>query len=145
MVADAAVSLGVVIAGLIMMFTGWYWLDPIISLSIVAIILIGTWGLLRESVQLAMSAVPAHIDASAVEAYLRQCAGVAGIHDLHIWGMSTTESALTVHLVMPAGYPGDAFIDDIVQTLKMRFRVQHSTLQVEQGTTDHACALHQPS
>jgi len=142
MAADAAVSLGVVITGIIMIYTGWYWLDPLVSLCIVIVIVIGTWSLLRESVQLALSAVPAHIDMSAVDKFLRQCAGVSDIHDLHIWGMSTTESALTVHLVMPAGYPGDIFMDNIVQELKERFSVQHSTLQVEQGTTDHACALH---
>ena len=142
MAADAAVSLGVVLAGITIMFTGWYWLDPIISLVIVAVIVVGTWGLLRESVQLALNAVPAHIDVSAIEAYLRECTGVTDIHDLHIWGMSTTESALTVHLVMPEGYPGDVFMDNIIHTLKERFRVHHSTLQIEQGTTDHACALH---
>ena len=142
MAADAAVSLGVVIAGIAIIFTGWYWLDPVVSLVIVAVIMTGTWGLLRESVQLALSAVPPHIDVSAVETYLRHCPGVTDIHDLHIWGMSTTESALTVHLVIPDGYPGDVFMDDIMQTLKVRFFVHHSTLQVEQGTTDHACALH---
>ncbi|HUW76975.1 MAG TPA: cation diffusion facilitator family transporter [Gallionella sp.] len=142
MAADAAVSLGVVITGIIMIYTGWYLLDPLVSLCIVIVIVIGTWSLLRESVQLALSAVPAHIDVSAVDSFLRQCAGVTDIHDLHIWGMSTTESALTVHLVIPAGYPGDIFIDNIVQELKERFSVQHSTLQIEQGTTDHACALH---
>jgi cobalt-zinc-cadmium efflux system protein len=141
MLADAVVSLGVVISGVVMIFTGWYWLDPVISLVIVAVIVIGTWGLLRESVQLALNAVPANIDVTAVETYLRQCRGVTDIHDLHIWGMSTTECALTVHLVMPEGYPGDAFMDDIVQMLKERYSVQHCTLQVEQGTTDHACAL----
>ncbi len=142
MAADAVVSLGVVIAGIGMLFTGWYWLDPVISLVIVAVILIGTWGLLRESVQLALNAVPSHIDVPAVETYLRQCAGVADIHDLHIWGMSTTESAITVHLVMPEGYPGDGFMDEIARTLAERFSLQHCTLQVEEGTTDHSCALH---
>jgi cobalt-zinc-cadmium efflux system protein len=142
MVADALVSLGVAIAGVVMSFTGWYWLDPMLSLLIVAVIVVGTWGLLRESLQLALSAVPAHIDVIAVEAHLRESIGVTDIHDLHIWGMSTTESALTVHLVMPEGYPGDAFMDNIMRTLKERFSIQHSTLQVEQGTTHHACALH---
>ncbi len=141
MAADAAVSLGVVAAGFIMLFTGWYWLDPAVSLVIVSVIVAGTWGLLRESVQLALSAVPAHIDLLGIEAYLRSCKGVADIHDLHIWGMSTTESALTVHLVMPDGYPGDEYMDGIMHTLKDRYSVHHSTLQVEQGTTDHACAL----
>jgi cobalt-zinc-cadmium efflux system protein len=142
MAADTAVSLGVALAGIAMMLTGWYWLDPVISLVIVVVIVIGTWGLLRESLQLALIAVPAHIDVAALETYLRQCHGVSDIHDLHIWGMSTTENALTVHLVIPAGYPGDAFMDAIVQTLKERYAVHHCTLQVEQGTTDHACALH---
>ena len=141
MAADAAVSLGVVAAGFIMLFTGWYWLDPAVSLVIVAVIVAGTWSLLRESVQLALSAVPAHIELQEVEGYLRSCKGVADIHDLHIWGMSTTESALTVHLVMPEGYPGDEYMDTIMHALKDKYSVHHSTLQVEQGTTDHACAL----
>ena len=142
MAADAAVSLAVAVAGVAMLFTGWYWLDPVMSLAIVAVIVVGTWHLLSDSVQLALSAVPTHIDAIEVENYLRQCSGITDIHDLHIWGMSTTESALTVHLVMPQGYPGDSNMDDITRTLKERFSIQHSTLQVEQGTTDHACALH---
>jgi cobalt-zinc-cadmium efflux system protein len=142
MAADAAVSLGVVVSGIVMLYTGWYWLDPVVSLLIVAVILVGTWGLLRESTQLALSAVPAHIDPHAVQAYLRQCPGVADVHDLHIWGMSTTESALTVHLVMPQGYPGDAALDAITQGLQAQFLITHSTLQTEQGTTAHACAMH---
>lgn len=142
MAADAAVSLGVVISAAIMLFTGWYWLDPAISLVIVAVIVTGTWGVLRDSLHLALSAVPANVELSEVESYLRQCKGVADIHDLHIWGMSTTETALTVHLVMPDGYPGDMAMDDIMHTLKERFFVQHSTLQVELGTTAHACTLH---
>ncbi len=141
MAADAAVSLGVVVAGFVMLFTGWYWLDPLVSLVIVSVIVAGTWSLLRESVHLALSAVPASIDLTQVEAYLRSCKGVADIHDLHIWGMSTTESALTVHLVMPEGYPGDEYMDGIMHTLQDKFSVHHSTLQVEQGTTDHSCAL----
>ena len=89
--------------------------------------------------------MPAHIDVSEVATYLRQCQGVTDIHDLHVWGMSTTESALTTHLVMPMGYPGDAFMDTIVSTLKERYAIQHCTLQVELGTTNHACALHPSS
>ena len=141
MLADTAVSLAVVMAGITMLYTGWFWLDPAISLVIVLVILIGTWGLLRESLQLALSAVPAQIDAPAIDAYLCQLEGVTDIHDLHIWGLSTTENALTVHLVMPNGHPGDAFMDDIVLTLKDRYSVHHSTLQIELGTTDHACSL----
>jgi cobalt-zinc-cadmium efflux system protein len=142
MMADAAVSLGVAVAGAAILLSGWYWLDPVISLVIVAVIVAGTWGLLRESMQLALNAVPANIESDAIADYLRRRPGVTDIHDLHIWGMSTTESALTVHLVMPDGYPGDAFMDDIMQELKAHFAIHHSTLQIEQGTTDHACILH---
>lgn len=142
MAADAAVSLGVVVASLVMLFTGWYWLDPLVSLVIVMVILIGTWGLLRESLHLALNAVPPHIDMSAVADYLKSTPGVTDIHDLHIWGMSTTESALTVHLVMPGGHPEDIAIDGITQALNERFSAHHSTLQIEQGTTHHACGLH---
>lgn len=124
-----------------MLYTGWYWLDPVMSLIIVVVIVIGTWGLLRDSLQLALSAVPAQIDVSEIDAYLCQLEGVTDIHDLHIWGLSTTESALTVHLVMPNGHPGDAFIDDCVRTLEERYSVHHSTLQIELCTTDHACSL----
>lgn len=145
MAADALVSLGVVASGAAMMFTGWYWLDPVISLLIVAVIVSGTWDLLNQSLKLALNAVPAHIDIPAVEAYLKQCEGVTGVHDLHIWGVSTTESVLTAHLVVPAGYPGDLFIEDIIRTLKERFSIQHSTLQIEQGNIEHACALHAPA
>lgn len=142
LMADAAVSMGVVVAGLAMLLTGWYWLDPVISLIIVTVIVIGTWGLLRESVQLALNAVPANIESGAIETYLRSRPGVRDIHELHIWGMSTTESALTVHLVIPDGYPGDAFMDKVMRELKDQFSVNHSTLQIEQGTTDHSCVLH---
>ncbi len=142
MAADAAVSLGVVVAGVVMMVTGWFWLDPIISLVIVAIVVFGTWNLLRESMVLALNAVPAHIDLDRIDAYLRSLPGVEDIHDLHVWGMSTTESALTVHLVVPQGYQGDAFMDEVARTLETRFHIHHSTLQTEQGTTSHACGLH---
>jgi len=141
MVADTAVSLAVVISGFVMFYSKWYLLDPIMSLVIVVVIVIGTWGLLRDSLKLALSAVPAHIDASAINAYLCQLEGVTDIHDLHIWGLSTTENALTVHLVMPSGHPGDAFMDDCVQTLKEQYSVHHCTLQIELGTTNHTCAL----
>jgi cobalt-zinc-cadmium efflux system protein len=141
MAADAAVSLGVVVCGILMLLTDWFWLDPLVSLLIVAVILIGTWGLLREATQLALSAVPANVDAQAIETYLRQCPGVSDVHDLHIWGMSTTQSALTVHLVMPQGYPGDAALDAITHALRERFGIAHSTLQTEQGTTFHACSM----
>ena len=132
MAADAAVSAGVVIAGIAMLFTQWFWLDPLLSCVIVLVILYGIWGMLVAALRLALNAVPAHIDPAAVEAYLRQCAGVADIHDLHIWGLSTTDTALTVHLVMPAGHPGDAFMHELMNTLAGRFGITQSTLQVKQ-------------
>lgn len=131
MVADAAVSLGVVVAGVAMSYSGWYLLDPLASLLIVAVILWGTWGLLRESLQLALGAVPPHVDTAAVAHYLRQVPGVADVHHLHVWALSTTESALTAHLVMPQGHPGDAALGDIARALGEEFSVRHSTLQVE--------------
>jgi cobalt-zinc-cadmium efflux system protein len=141
MVADAAISVGVAVSGIIIIYTNWNWLDPVASLIIVSIIVIGTWGLLRASMRLALNAAPEHIDVVAVETYLRECEGVSDIHDLHIWAISTTECALTVHLVMPAGYPGDAYMDNIMHTLSERFNIHHNTLQVEQGTTNHRCLL----
>jgi cobalt-zinc-cadmium efflux system protein len=141
MAADTAVSLAVVIVGIAIFYTSWYWLDPVISLVIVSVIVISTWGLLLDSLKLALSAVPEGIDVAAIDGYLRQLGGVTDIHDLHIWGLSTTETALTVHLVMPGGHPGDAFMDAIVQTLNDHYSVHHSTLQIEQGTTNHTCSL----
>ncbi|MCC6073187.1 cation diffusion facilitator family transporter [Massilia sp. GCM10020059] len=141
MAADAAISLGVVVSGLVIMGTGWTWLDPAASLVIVLLILMSTWGLLRESMQLVLGAVPPNVDAEKVSAFLRSQPGVSDIHDLHIWAMSTTENALTVHLVMPGSYPGDHAFDAITAGLKENFAIHHCTLQMEQGTTDHACAL----
>ncbi len=141
MLADTAISLAVVVVGLAMFHSGWYWLDPSISLAIVLVIVIGTWDLLRDSLRLVLSAVPEQINASAIDMYLRQLDGVTDIHDLHIWGLSTTETALTAHLVMPCGCPGDDFMDEVTQTLKKQYSIQHSTLQIEQGTTIHACSL----
>ena len=142
LLADAAVSFGVVIAGLLMSAYGWNWLDPAVSLVIVIVVLVSTWDLLKESTGLALNAVPARIDASAVEAWLRALPRVADLHDLHIWGMSTTESALTAHLVLPDGPPDDAFLDEVARGLERRFGIHHCTLQVERGTLDHECYLH---
>lgn len=144
MAADAAVSLGVVAAAVLIRYTGWNWLDPVTSVLIVAVIIYGTWGMLRESLHLALNAVPRQVDVVAIANYLGSLHGVTSIHDLHVWGMSTTESALTVHLVMPQGYPGDHFMDDITHTLRHRFALLHSTIQIEQGTTQHVCALDAP-
>jgi cobalt-zinc-cadmium efflux system protein len=141
LVADAAVSAGVVAGGLLMLWTQWYWIDAALSLLIVAVIVAGTWGLLRDSLRLALAAVPAHVDAAGIDAFLRQVAGVQGIHDLHIWGVSTRETALTVHLVMPAGHPGDGALRDLSQALHARFAIDHCTLQVDLGDGCHPCSL----
>jgi cobalt-zinc-cadmium efflux system protein len=141
MMADAAVSLGVVVSAVVIIYTGWQWVDPLVSLIVVAVIVSGTWRLFTQSAQLALNAVPANVNFSAVHNYLATRPGVTAIHDLHIWGMSTTDTALTVHLVLPDGYPGDQFMDQTMLQLKERFSIQHATLQVEQGTTAHECSL----
>jgi len=133
MAADAAVSAGVVVAALVIILTGWLWLDPAISLVIVAVIVWGTWGLLRESLALTLAAVPSGIDPNAVRAHLSRLPGVTGVHHLHIWAMSTTETALTAHLVMPQGHPGDAALAAIGRELRDRFGIAHPTLQIEMG------------
>jgi cobalt-zinc-cadmium efflux system protein len=131
MVADAAVSAGVVVASLIILYTGWLWLDPLTSLAIVGIIVWGTWSLLRDSLAMSVDAVPPSIDPQAVRNDRVSCAGVAAVHDLHIWPLSTTENALTAHLVFPAGYPGDEFLLTAATELKQRFGIGHTTLQIE--------------
>lgn len=141
MVADAAISVGVVVSGLVIMGTGWTWIDPAVSLAIVLAIVAGTWSLLRESTGLILAAVPDSVDAANIQDFLATRPGVAEVHDLHIWAISTTETALTAHLVMPGGYPGDRAVDDIVQQLRKDFGIHHCTLQVEEGTTTHGCAL----
>jgi cobalt-zinc-cadmium efflux system protein len=141
MVADAAVSLGVVVAGLLTLATGWTWLDPVVSVAIVTVILIGTWGLLRDATRLALHAVPEGVDPASVRRFLEQQPGVKEVHDLHIWGMSTTETALTAHLVMPGGHPGDAAIAELADRLDHEFGIAHATLQVETGSGEQRCAL----
>lgn len=140
MAADAAVSAGVVVAGLIIMKTGWFWIDPLTSLVVVAIIIVGTWSLLRESTAMSLAAVPAGIDPAEVRAFLAGRPGVTSIHDLHIWSMSTTETALTVHLVTPGNHPGDAFLAETCHELQHRFSIGHATLQIETSTDVH-CTL----
>jgi cobalt-zinc-cadmium efflux system protein len=141
MAADAGVSLGVVVAGAGILLTGWLWIDPLVGLAIAAVIVVGTWGLLRESLTLALAAVPDHIDPELIRGYFSKLAGVAEVHDLHIWAMSTTETALTVHLVVPAGHPGDAFMAEVCEALHQRFHVHHPTIQIETGDRLHPCAL----
>ena len=139
MAADAAVSAGVVFAGLIITLTGASWIDPVTSLLIVLVVFIGTWGLLRDSVAMSLDRVPAHITPSEVESFLEGLDGVERVHDLHIWSMSTTEVALTAHLIMPGGADGDRFLHDTAELLKQRFNIGHATLQIERDQA--ACAL----
>jgi cobalt-zinc-cadmium efflux system protein len=141
MAGDALVTAGVVVAGVLIGVTGWLWLDPAASLVVSAVIVLGTWGLLRSAIGLALAAVPDGVDAAAVRAHLLALPGVTALHDLHIWGMSTTDTALTCHLVMPQGHPGDAVLNAIAQQLHARFGIAHATIQIELADTDEVCAL----
>lgn len=142
MAADAGVSLGVVLAGAGSLVTGWLWIDPVVSLVVAAVILVGTWGLLRDSVNLALDAVPEHIDLSEVQTYLRNVPSVVDVHDLHVWGMSTSESALTAHLVMPNGGGDDPFLAQLERDLHDTFGIEHATIQIETGSACVQCRLH---
>ena len=142
MTADAGVSLGVVIAGLIIYSTGLMWIDPAISLVIVLVITVGTWGLLRESFHLSMDAVPKNIDLKEVGNFLRGIDGVVEVHDLHIWAMSTTEIALTAHLVIPNETKDDYFLKKICGELHRKFGIEHSTIQIEKSAQSANCEHH---
>lgn len=139
MAADAAVSAGVVVAGVAILLTGFAWLDPVVSLIIVAVILVGTWGLLRDSVNLALDAVPSSIDPRQVEDYLLGLPSVVAVHDLHIWGTSTTEVALTAHLVKPDPAGDDALLARVTRELRTRFGIHHPTIQWERGSDALPC------
>ena len=141
MAADALIAFGVVLAGIAIALTGWTWLDPLVGLVVSAIIVYGTWDLVRQALNLALDAVPSGVDPAAVRRHLAALPGVTALHDLHIWGMSTTETALTCHLVMPGGHPGDAVLAHITDELEHRFGIRHATIQIELGDTDEACAL----
>ena len=140
MATDAIVTLGVVVTGFLILWTGRLWLDPLISIAIAAAIVWSTWGLLRDSSRLALQAVPPGIDPLAVRTALLGLPGVAKLHDLHIWPISTTQTALSCHLVMPSGCPDDGFIARAGEALREKFKIGHATLQVERGNAD-ACAL----
>ncbi|MBO9601741.1 MAG: cation transporter [Novosphingobium sp.] len=133
MAADALVSVGVVIAGFLVLHTGLPWIDPATSLVIVAVIAWGTWGLLKDSIKMGLHAVPEGIDEAEVRSWLASLPGVEAVHDMHIWPMSTTENAFTAHLVLPAGYPGDGFLREIALELEHRFGIHHATVQIETG------------
>jgi cobalt-zinc-cadmium efflux system protein len=143
MAADAAVSAGVVAAGALMALTGAWWIDPVTSLVIVGFIAWGTWGLARDAIRMALHGVPASVDGPAVEHHLASLPGVKAVHDLHIWPMSTTETAMTAHLVIPTGHPGDAFLSNLAHTLKHDFGICHATVQIETtdlaDLADHGC------
>jgi cobalt-zinc-cadmium efflux system protein len=141
MTADTLVSVGVVLAGIAILTTGQLWFDPVVSLIIVAIIVVSTWRLLFESVNLALDGVPPGIELIAVRSYLEQREGVTEVHDLHIWAMSTTETALTVHLVMPMGCRSDEFLTQLCSELHNLFDIDHATIQIETGDRNYPCSL----
>ena len=145
MAADALIALGVVLAGLAIRWAGALWIDPVVSIAIGVVITVGTWGLLRESVGLAMDSVPAHIDPAAVERFLAAIPGVTAVHDMHIWGMSTTEIALTAHLVTPGAGLDDARLAQTATVLRERFRIAHCTIQLEHGDDEHPCVQADPA
>jgi len=139
MAADALLSLGVVVAGIIIAATGWYWVDPLTSLLIAAVILIGTWGLFKESINLAMAGVPSSIDPDDVSDFLHSIPGVTGVHDLHIWAMSTTEIALTAHLVKPDSGDEDGLLKETAAELHHTFDISHTTIQIERSVDASNC------
>lgn len=139
LLADALILVGVVISAIIITYTGWIWIDPIVGLIIVCIILWGTFGLTRDSLSLILDAIPHYIDHAGVKDYLSQYPGVAAIHDLHIWGLSTREVALTAHLIMPTHPLTDADFKKINHDLHEKFQISHATLQVEKGSADDPC------
>jgi cobalt-zinc-cadmium efflux system protein len=144
MLGDAAASAGVVVAGLLIAATGLLWIDPAVSLLLAALILWSSWGLAKDSVNLALDAVPSGIDPHEVDAALRGLEGVVEVHDLHIWGMSTTDVALTAHLIRPCHGGEDALLASATRLLRERFGIAHATLQVEQGLAIHPCDLAAP-
>jgi len=141
MAADAGVSLGVVVAGVIIMVKGWLWIDPVLSLVIVAVLVVGTWGLLRDSMRYAMDAVPESVDVAAVKEYLLSRPHVDRIHDFHVWPLSTTETALTVHVMVSECNLDNKFLASLQQDLHDRFGIEHSTIQVETCSGENGCML----
>jgi cobalt-zinc-cadmium efflux system protein len=141
MAGDAGISFGVVIAAVLTMWTGWLWLDPVVSFGIALAVLLGGWGLARDAMNLALDAVPGGINQDDVRSYLRSLPGVSEVHDLHIWAMSTAETALTAHLVRPGAGLDDRLLHDTARELAQRFGIGHATLQIEAGREDQACRL----
>ncbi|HEY1798339.1 MAG TPA: cation diffusion facilitator family transporter [Stellaceae bacterium] len=141
MAADALIAAGVVVAGIAIALSGWLWLDPVVSLVVSVVVIYGTAGIIRQAIAFALNAVPSGIDLAAIRTHLVAIPGVIALHDLHIWGMSTTETALTCHLVMPGGHPGDAALAALAHDLEDEFGIGHATIQIELGDTEEACAL----
>jgi len=141
MAADALISAGVVVAGVIIAITGFRWIDPVVSLVIAATVVMGTWNLLSKAINLAMMGVPDGVDVAEVKRFLEGLPGVREVHDLHIWALSTTETALTAHLVMPSSPTTDEFLHDVAFELHCRFHIDHPTVQIECGSAAHPCAL----
>lgn len=140
MAADALVSAGVVVAGGLALWYGWTWLDPVVSLVIAAVIVVGTWSLFRQSLHLLFDGVPESVDLLAVQAMLESLPGVERVLDLHVWAMSTSEIAMTAHLVMPQGAAGDAFLQHATEQLHEGFDIEHVTLQVVRVPFAAPCA-----
>jgi cobalt-zinc-cadmium efflux system protein len=142
MAADALVSVGVVVSGALALWFGWGWLDPVVSLAIAVVIVWGTWGLFHQSLHLLFDGVPQGVNLSDVQAYLQSLPGVTGVHDLHIWALGTSEVALTAHLLMPDGHPGDDFLTRMAATLHEKFDIDHPTVQIETQVAAE-CGCHQ--
>lgn len=144
MAGDALISLGVVVSGGIILLTGWSWVDPLTSLGVGAMIIWGTWGLLTGALSMSMNAVPLEVNLPAVRRMLEELPGVAGVHDLHVWSLSTTETALTCHLVVPGGHPGNALLEEIGLRLRKEFGIGHTTMQLEidEPSAAHLAELH---
>jgi cobalt-zinc-cadmium efflux system protein len=145
MAADALVSAGVVVAGGLALWLGWTWLDPVVSLLIAAVIVVGTWNLFKQSLHLLFDGVPEGVDLHAVQALLASLPGVERVHDLHVWAMGTSETALTAHLVMPKGHADDAFLKNATDQLHDRFEIEHVTIQVVQVPFTAPCATPTPA
>ncbi|MCH1438187.1 MAG: cation diffusion facilitator family transporter, partial [Rubripirellula sp.] len=139
MAADALLSLGVVLAGVVIMWTQWSWVDPVLSLVIAAVIFLGTWGLLKDSVHLALQAVPPDIDFEEVHDALAELPNVTEVHDLHVWAVSTTEVAMTAHLVRPNLENDDQLLKDASDMLYSQFNIDHTTIQIERSVSDADC------
>lgn len=140
MAFDGLVSLGVIVAGGLILLTGAAWIDPLIGVAIAVVIIWGGWGLMRDSIALALGAAPAAVDLAALDTFLTTRPGVANVHDLHVWPLSTTQTAASAHLVIPAGHPGDRWLADLAHDIEDRFHIRHVTIQIELDP-DGPCSL----